>query len=436
MPRAAVDLRQQRTEGMAPVDLVAPVGAEHAQTVVGPGAEQVAHQRDRRRRRPVQIVEHQHHRSVLAGALQQAVTAANSRTCSVVGSASTGSAALDGEGARRPSSPPCSATRAATTSGSRPQPERAPRRKVGTPPQVPRRNDRTAPGLPMRGRRGRRGHEAGLSHPGFAGHQHRPALTRRRRLPRAVVRTASSGPRLIISSADDAANAAGNSRVIVRFGIDADRGRGHRLGDATEHQLSHRVVVVPAAVSGQHPHHVGGQDLVLARRAAQPTGCHHRRPEHVAVLLGHITDRHPDAEAEGRHLVLTQASHCLLEGDRRGHRLGGAGEGRQTSVAHRSTPSRPNSSVELTTSATSTVNVRPLATPRPYAADQSCDLNALRCLIDPGRPLTSSCGGQAAAVNPTSPSVRSQMRRWSWVSRIREPVGAVACPAWWCRSGR
>ena len=182
---------------------------------------------------------------------------------------------------------------------------------------------------------GQRRHQAGLAHARLTPDEHRPPLTRARRLRRPRLSTSSSGPRPTTSSAGVAANAAGNSRSLGRCGIDADRARRHRLGDALEHELADRLEVMAAAVAGQHPHHVGGQDLMLVGGAAQPTGRHHRRPEHVVVLLGHITDGHSDAEPEARHLALTEAGHRLLEGDRGRHRVGGAAEGRQAAVAHR-----------------------------------------------------------------------------------------------------
>ena len=67
----AVDVGQQPTDRMGAVDLGVAVGAEHTQAAFGIGAEQMAQQGDGRRRGPVQIVEHEHHRSDLGGAPQQ-----------------------------------------------------------------------------------------------------------------------------------------------------------------------------------------------------------------------------------------------------------------------------------------------------------------------------------------------------------------------------
>ena len=128
---------------------------------------------------------------------------------------------------------------------------------------------------------------------------------------------------------------------------------------------------------------------MLVGGAAQSLGDHHRRPEHVVVLLGHVTDGQPDPEPEPRHLACAEAEQRLLDATAAVTASAALPkEARQPSPivltstpsaapmavenmansarlasSARSTPSRRNSSVEPTTSAISTVTVRLRDTP-------------------------------------------------------------------------
>ena len=180
-----------------------------------------------------------------------------------------------------------------------------------------------------------RRHQAGLAHSRLTGDEHGATLARARRLERGAQhgRAPRPGRRPAPLASPPAPPA--TDRPLVARRRTRIAARRHRLGDALQDQLADRLVAMAAAVAGEHPHHVGGQDLMLAGGAAQPAGGHDRRPEHVAVLLGHVTDGHPDPEPEARHLALAEAGNRLLDRDRGRHRVGGAAEGRQAAVAHR-----------------------------------------------------------------------------------------------------
>ena len=69
--------------------------------------------------------------------------------------------------------------------------------------------------------------------------------------------------------------------------------------------------------------------------SAQAAGGHHRWPEHVVLLLGHITDRNLYSQTESRHLPFTGARQPLAGPRPRPTASGGATEGRQATAAHR-----------------------------------------------------------------------------------------------------
>ena len=146
------------------------------------------------------------------------------------------------------------------------------------------------------------GREPRLADARLARDHHQPPLARGRALPRG-----DDGLELLVASD---ARAAGGDLAEPRRHRDAavvarphDVPRDQRIGQTLQLERADRHELVAAATPGEHPHDVGREDLVAARRVAQARRFDDRRPVEVAVLLGHVAGAHTHAHDERRVVV-------------------------------------------------------------------------------------------------------------------------------------
>jgi hypothetical protein len=170
--------------------------------------------------------------------------------------------------------------------------------------------------------------QAGLADAGLTGDQHDPPLPADRLLP---------GVHQRVPLRDPAGEREHVGQLDGRWQRDADRVRAFVVGcrpddlahrqrarDALELQLTDRSQLVVGPRPGEHPDHVGGQDLAALGRRAEPGRLHHRRAEPVVVFEGGLAGAEPHPHLQRPSVEPALAGHGLLHGHRALDRVGGA----------------------------------------------------------------------------------------------------------------
>ena len=178
------------------------------------------------------------------------------------------------------------------------------------------------------------GRQAGLADAGLAGEERGAAVSCGRLLPPPLECIPLTRP------ADERDGAGDSQPARERHGRGAHRAPDHlehrdRGGEPLQRVLPARRHLVRSPASGEHPDHVGRQDLATLGERAQTCGLDHGVPEIVVVLDGDLAGAypHPDREGDvdGSATVVTRDR--LLHGDRTGQRGRRAGEHDHEAVA-------------------------------------------------------------------------------------------------------